>query len=49
MITLYLPEAYLKALDELVEKRYYPSRAEAIRVAIRDLLNREFWGRRGRL
>ena len=46
LITLYLPESYLKALDELVEKRYYPSRAEAIRVAIRDLLNREFWGRR---
>jgi len=46
LITLYLPESYLKALDELVEKRYYPSRAEAIRVAIRDLLNREFWGRK---
>jgi len=45
LITLYLPEAYLKALDELVERRYYPSRAEAIRVAIRDLLNREFWGK----
>ncbi len=47
LITLYLPESYLRALDELVEKRYYPSRAEAIRVAIRDLLNREFWGRHG--
>jgi len=46
LITLYLPESYLKALDELVERRYYPSRAEAIRVAIRDLLNREFWGRK---
>ncbi len=45
LITLYLPESYLRALDELVKKRYYPSRAEAIRVAIRDLLNREFWGR----
>ena len=45
LITLYLPESYLKALDELVKRRYYPSRAEAIRVAIRDLLNREFWGR----
>lgn len=45
LITLYLPESYLRALDELVEKRYYPSRAEAIRVAIRDLLNKEFWGR----
>ena len=45
LITLYLPESYLRALDELVEKRYYPSRAEAIRVAIRDLLNKEFWGK----
>jgi len=45
LITVYLPESYLKALDELVEERYYPSRAEAIRVAIRDLLNREFWRR----
>ncbi|RLI36623.1 CopG family transcriptional regulator [Candidatus Bathyarchaeota archaeon] len=45
LITLYLPESYLRALDELVEKRYYPSRAEAIRAAIRDLLNKEFWGR----
>mgnify|MGYP000480480338 CR=1 FL=1 len=45
LITLYLPESYLKALDELVEERYYPSRAEAIRVAIRDLLNKEFWGK----
>ena len=48
LITLYLPESYLRALDELVKKRYYPSRAEAIRVAIRDLLNKEFWGRRER-
>jgi len=47
LITVYLPESYLKALDELVEERYYPSRAEAIRVAIRDLLNREFWGKEG--
>ena len=43
LITLYLPESYLKALDELVKRRYYPSRAEAIRVAIRDMLNREGW------
>ena len=45
LITVYLPESYLRALDELVEERYYPSRAEAIRVAIRDLLNKEFWRR----
>jgi antitoxin ParD1/3/4 len=45
LITLYLPEPYLEALDELVTKRYYPHRAEAIRVAIRDLISTELWGR----
>ena len=43
LITLYLPEPYLEALDELVTKRYYPHRAEAIRVAIRDLVSLELW------
>jgi len=43
LITLYLPEPYIKALDKLVNERYYPNRAEAIRVAIRDLLNVEVW------
>jgi len=45
LITLYLPEPYLKALQGLVDDRYYPNRAEAIRVAIRDLLNAEAWGK----
>lgn len=43
LITLYLPEPYIKALDSLVEERYYPNRAEAIRVAVRDLLSVEVW------
>ena len=44
-ITLNLPEPYIKALDWLVkEKRVYPNRAEAIRIAVRDLLNVEAWG-----
>ncbi len=43
LITLYLPEPYIKALDDLVSDRYYPNRAEAIRVAVRDLLNVEVW------
>jgi Arc/MetJ-type ribon-helix-helix transcriptional regulator len=33
LITLYLPETYIKALDQLVDERFYPNRAEAIRVA----------------
>jgi antitoxin ParD1/3/4 len=45
LITIYLPEPYLDALDELVSQQYYPHRAEAIRVAIRDLISMELWGR----
>ena len=48
LITLYIPEPYIKALDQLVDERYYPNRAEAIRVAIRDLLAEEVWSRIGR-
>jgi Arc/MetJ-type ribon-helix-helix transcriptional regulator len=44
-ITLYVPEPYLKALDQLVNEKYYPNRAEAIRTAIRDLLTEELWSR----
>jgi len=46
LITLYLPETYIKALDKLVGDRFYPNRAEAIRVAIRDLISAEVWRRR---
>lgn len=47
LITLYLPETYIKALDQLVDERFYPNRAEAIRVAIRDLISAEVWRRKG--
>ena len=47
LITLYLPEPYIKALDGLVNDQYYPNRAEAIRVAVRDLLNVEVWRNKG--
>jgi len=39
LISLYLPEPYIEALDRLVAERYFPNRAEAIRFAVRDLLN----------
>jgi len=39
LITLYLPESYIKALDQLVTEHFYPHRAEAIRTAIHDLLD----------
>lgn len=38
LVTLYLPERYIKTLDQLVTEGFYPNRAEAIRFAIRDLL-----------
>ena len=47
LITLYLPETYIKALDQLVDERFYPNRAEAIRVAIRDMIGVEVWRRKG--
>jgi Arc/MetJ-type ribon-helix-helix transcriptional regulator len=47
LITLYLPETYIKALDQLVDERFYPNRAEAIRIAIHDLISAEVWGRKG--
>jgi len=42
MITLHLPELYIRVLDDLVRSNYYPNRAEAIRAAVRDLINREY-------
>jgi Arc/MetJ-type ribon-helix-helix transcriptional regulator len=47
LITLYLPETYIKALDQLVTECFYPNRAVAIRVAIRDLISAEVWRRKG--
>jgi Arc/MetJ-type ribon-helix-helix transcriptional regulator len=35
LITLYLPETYIKLLDELVSEHFYPNRAETIRMFIR--------------
>ncbi len=43
LITIHLPELYIKDLDELVDDNYYPNRAEAIRVAVRDMLVTELW------
>ncbi len=42
LISVKIPQAYLDALDFLVKvKKCYPNRSEAIRVAIRDLVNKE--------
>ena len=48
LITINLPESYLKDLDELVEEDLYPNRAEVIRTAVRDLLAEEVWDKKRR-
>jgi len=40
LITVHMTEQYVKALDKLVELKLYPSRSEAIRAAIRDLIDK---------
>lgn len=46
LITINLPEPYLKDLDELVGEDLYPNRAEVIRTAVRDLLAEEVWDKK---
>jgi len=43
IITVKIPEAYVRELDELVRLGIYPSRSEAIRVALRELLKKELY------
>lgn len=47
LVTVKMSDIYVKGLDKLVEIGMYPSRSEAIRVAIRDLLRRELWPENG--
>ncbi|RLE78881.1 MAG: CopG family transcriptional regulator [Thermoprotei archaeon] len=46
LITVHLPKPLVEGLERLVELGHYPSRSEAIRVAIRDLLRKELYARR---
>ncbi len=41
IVTINLPEPFLAALEKLTEYGLYPSRSEAIRVALRDFLSKE--------
>jgi len=41
LISVHLPKQTLEDLDELVKKGIFPSRSEAIRIAIRDLMMHE--------
>jgi Arc/MetJ-type ribon-helix-helix transcriptional regulator len=43
LISVKVPDQFVEGLDDLVRNGVYPSRSEAIRVAIRDLLRRELW------
>lgn len=40
-ISVNLPEAFVKGLEDLVQRGLYANRSEAIRVSVRDLLKRE--------
>ena len=42
LVSMKIPEAMLEMLDDLVRRRRYPSRSEAIRAAIRDLIKKEY-------
>jgi len=42
LISVNLPESYLKVLEMLVLDGKFPNRSEAIRVGIRDLIKAEF-------
>jgi Arc/MetJ-type ribon-helix-helix transcriptional regulator len=47
LVTVKLPEALVRGLDELVKSGMYPSRSSAIRAAVRDMLKRELWRTEG--
>ena len=42
LISVNLPEAYIKVMEILVADGKFPNRSEAIRVAIRDLIKTEY-------
>ncbi len=42
LISVNIPESYLKVLEILVMDGKFPNRSEAIRVGIRDLIKTEF-------
>jgi len=40
LISFHVPRSYVEVLDELVRMGVYPSRSEAIRAALRELLGK---------
>lgn len=47
LITVHIPEKFLKEIEKLVEEGYYPNRSEVIRIAIRDFLRQEILHKKG--
>jgi len=41
LVSFHIPRQMLRELDELVKRGIFPSRSEAIRVAIRNLIEKE--------
>ena len=41
-VTLRIPKQQIEAVEQLVETGQYPNRSEAIRCAVRELVNEEF-------
>jgi len=41
IITINLPERYVEAIQVLKDLKLYPSRSEALRIALRDFLAKE--------
>jgi Predicted transcriptional regulators containing the CopG/Arc/MetJ DNA-binding domain len=40
LISFHIPKSYVDVIDELVRRGVYPSRSEAIRAALRELVNK---------
>ena len=46
LVSVRIPEAYMDAMEELIERRFFCNRAEIIRTGVRDLLKAEFYKQR---
>ena len=42
-VLIQLPRRWIRDLDDLVDRKLYANRNEAIRAAVRDLLREESW------
>jgi len=43
LVTVKMPDIYIQGIEELVRAGRYSSRSEVIRIAVRELLQRELW------